>query len=75
MSSVKSVDFIGNVLSKKFNKEWAAKFTEAEKELTWKESEEDDDDDDEEEEDDDDEDEDEDFKESLSELCEKLDQL
>lgn len=62
------------MLSKKFNKEWAAKFTEAGKELTWKESEDDDDDDDEEE-DDEDEDEDEDFKESLNELCEKLDQL
>jgi Ran GTPase-activating protein 1 len=31
MEGIVSVDFIGNVPSKKFNKEWLAKFTEAEK--------------------------------------------
>jgi hypothetical protein len=31
MEGIVSVDFVGNVQSKKFNKEWIAKFTEAEK--------------------------------------------
>lgn len=58
--------------SRKFNKEWAKKFSEKEKELKVFEDEDDDDDEDEEEEE---EDEDTGYETELSELCEKLDGL
>lgn len=74
MESIKTVDFIGNVQSRKFTKEWQVKFTDSEKDLKVTEEEEMDDDEaadaDEEE---DEEEEDDGYKSSLSELCEKLD--
>lgn len=70
LDSLKQVEFIGNVLSKKWNREWASKFADAGKDLKWREDEDDEDEDDEEE---DDHEENDAHEEALSELCAKLD--
>lgn len=77
IGSISFVEFVGNVQSRKFNKVWQNKFTEAERELKVFEDEDDDEDEDGEDEDQDQEDEDEDtgYETDLSALCEKLDQL
>lgn len=68
MEGIVSVDFVGNVLSKKLNKEWIAKFTEAEKQLKVFEDEEDDDEEEEEIEVEESE-----YETELLKMCEKLD--
>lgn len=73
IGSITYVEFVGNVLSNKFNKEWQIKFSEAERELKLFEDEDTDGDDEDEE--DEEEDEDTGYETDLSALCEKLEQL
>jgi hypothetical protein len=66
--TLKKVEFIGNVQSKKWNREWAGRFKDMGKDLKWCDEEDDDEEDDDEEHEDDDQHED-----ALAELCAKLD--
>ncbi len=63
------MEFIGNVQSKKWNREWASKFEDLGKDLKWCDDEDDAEDDEEE----DEHEEDDAHEDALSELCEKLD--
>jgi len=72
LEGINSVDFIGNVQSKKFNKEWIAKFAEAEKSLKVFEEEDEEGDEDEDEEEEEEEEEEGEYEPELTKLSEKL---